>query len=311
MDTFTEYSNHIRQLDTDTYIGWISWYTVRDTLRVNHSKIAHLLDQTGLGRHLPRIPASSDVFRRVCSAAQRKRVPTSKTDVFRNFLLRDPGSRLDQKTIIRRVVREDVDASNNRLGYVEAGEAVFDRDTEQVYTKVLSGGKITQEILHSIVENFKAEANMLNAYAIRELIRRVLVSANAIIVRPGGGVYFVAHAHNQTLDALDTLATELGNEVSFHALPLIDDRRQKEMLKAAFEAESVERVQTLVTEIADLKKKDQRITSDRYASYVTSLNDLKAKTLEYSELLESSLAESHSALQILARQVVGLLPNVK
>ena len=311
MSVFTEYATHVQNLDRETWLGMLSWYTVAEDLRVPHDDMAALLEKVGLKAHMPRVPSDSDVFRRTCSAAQRKRVPTDDPGVFENFLVRDPGS--NDENLCRRIVREQVDASNRRLNYEEVGEACFDRDTGDIRTDLFApGDPVAREILATIRTHYLADRRTLNGYAVRELIRRVLVSANATNVRyPGGGVYFLSVVHANTVAALEDMASELGNDVSVHTLPLLDDTKQRLMLRQAFEAESVDRANALATEIAELLKSDRQISPDRYATYLTALTDLKGKLAEYSDLLETGLSSTGASLSILQRQVVALLRKVK
>lgn len=311
MSVFTEYASHVQNLDRDTWLGMLSWYTVAEDLRVPHDDMKALLEKVGLSAHMPRVPSDSDVFRRTCSAAQRKRVPTDDPGVFENFLVRDPGSNDDN--LCRRIVREQVDASNRRLSYVEVGEACFDRATGDIRTDLFApGDPVAREILATIRCGYLADRRTLNGYAVRELIRRVLVGANATNVRyPGGGVYFLSVVHATTVAALEDMAAELGSNVSVHSLPLLDDKKQRLMLRQAFEAESVDRANALATEIADLLKGDKEISPDRYATYLTALTDLKAKLAEYSDLLETGLHSTGASLSILQSQVVALLRKVK
>lgn len=310
MSVFTDYASHVQGLDRETWLGMLTWYTVAEDLRVSHDDLKTILGNVGLAGHMPRVPSDSDVFRRTCSAAQRKRVPNSGGN-FDNFLVRDPGSKDDN--LCRRIVREEVDSSNQRLSYAEVGEVCFDRLTGDIHTTLFPpGDDMAREILDVIRTNYLADRRTLNGYAVRELVRRVLVGANATNVRyPGGGVYFLSAEHAGTVAALEEMADALGEGVSIHALPLIDDRKQRDMLKKAFEAESIDRATGLAGEIADLLKSDKPISAERAATYVTALRDLRGKLAEYSGLLETGLSSTSASLTILQRQVKALTKKVQ
>jgi hypothetical protein len=309
MSVWTDYAKHVQSLDRDTWLGMLTWYTVAQDLQVPQAAVAAALTNAGLSHHVPPAPHNSDVFRRTCSAAQRKRVPTADPDIFENFLVRDPGS--DPNFIHRHVIREQVDGANKRLGYTTVAEIRFDKSTGAV-THQLATDPIAEEICRQVHDHYAAERGCLNGYAVRELIRRVLLGANATNVRyPGGGVYFLSADHAITVAGLEEMADALGDKVSLHVLPLLDDRKQRDMLKKAFEAESIDRAQALVTEIAELRRAGRKISTEKYATYVTALNELKAKLGEYSALLETGLSSTESSLQILQRQVIGLMADVE
>jgi len=288
-ESFKDYSERVAQ-GNNALLGWLCWYSVPDNLSIEHEEVFKILVKAGLGGHVPRRPQDGEVFRRVSTAAARKRVATEDPQVFENYLVRDmPG-----EDITRRIVCERVDANNRKLGYTEVAELAFNRKTAVVTCTHLGtgSGKAGALIRDKICNDIKAEYEMnrgcLNGYAIRMLILRVLKEAcNATNVRyPSGGVYFVSEAHAGRLAALERLGealSELGAVV--HTLPLIDDKRQREMLRRAFESESVDAIDSLLAEITDLKKSGKKITMDRYASYVTQLNDLNTKTKQYTDLL--------------------------
>lgn len=309
MSVFTDYASHVQGLDRETWLGMLSWYTVAEDLRVPHDDMVTLLAKVGLSSHMPRVPSDSDVFRRTCSAAQRKRVPNPGGN-FDNFLVRDPGSKDDN--LCRRIVREEVDSSNQRLSYAEVGEVCFDRTTGDIRTTLFPpGDDMAREILDVIRTNYLADRRTLNGYAVRELIRRVLVGANATNVRyPGGGVYFLSVDHAGTVAALEDMAEVLGSDVSVHSLPLLDDKKQRTMVKRAFEAESIDRANAMVAEIAELLK-GEAVSAERVATYVTALGDLRGKLDEYSGLLETGLSSTSASISILQRQVAALMKKVK
>lgn len=309
-ESFKDYSDRVAQ-SGNALLGWLCWYSVPENLRVDHEEVFKILVKAGLGGHVPGRPKDAEVFRRVSTAAARKRVKTIDPQVFENYLVRDmPGD-----NITRRIVREKVDSNNRKLGYTEVAELTFDRKTAKVECIHLGGGpgKIRDEICKEIKAAYHADRGCLNGYAMRMLILTVLKNAcNATNVRyPSGGVYFVGEDYADKLVALEKLGeaiAPLGAIV--HTLPLIDDKRQREMLKRAFEAESVDAIDSLLAEITDLKQSGKRITMDRYASYVTALNDLGTKTKQYTELLEGGLTSTQSRITIFKKAVIGLKGQV-
>lgn len=316
MSVFTDYALHVKGLDPDTYLGQLVWYTVPEDIQAKHADILAALTAVGLGTHTPRPPSDSDVFRRTASAAARKRVATHTPGVVANYLVRDPGSK--DNLINRRIVRELVDAANQRLSFDEVAEVHFDRTNSGVGYSLLcdniaDADPIASDICDTIVAGYDAERGCLNGYAIRELIRRVLVDNNATNVRyPAGGVYFLSLDHAQAVAGIEDVAAALPG-VNVHSLPLLDDGKQRTMLRKAFEAESVDRAQALVTEIAQLAKEaseGKKISTERYATYVTALNDLKGKMAEYTGLLQTGMTTTASSLQILQRSVIGLMAHV-
>jgi hypothetical protein len=314
-ESFKDYSERVAQ-GNNALLGWLCWYSVPENLSIDHEEVFKTLVKAGLGGHVPRRPQDAEVFRRVSTAAARKKVPTKDPQVFENYLVRDMPS----DNITRRIVCESVDANNKKLGYREVAELSFDRATSKVQCIHLGSGagsgkevRVRDEICKQIRTEYEAQRGCLNGYAIRMLILKVLKDGcNATNVRyPSGGVYFVGEDYAESLTALDKLGDALAPlGAIIHSLPLIDDKRQREMLKRAFEAESVDAIDSLLAEITDLKKSGKKITMDRYAAYVTQLNDLGAKTKEYTELLEGGLTTTQSRISIFKKAVIGLKGQV-
>lgn len=312
MSVFTDYADRIKALDPDTYIGQIVWYTVAEGVQAKQADIQAALALVGLSEFTPKPPSDSDVFRRCATAAAQKRVPTSTPGVVANYLVRDPGSK--GALIVRRIVRELVDSNNQRLSFDEVAEVRFDRTTAGVDWSILAlseAGPVDLDtvrgICNGIKDGYDAERGCLNGYAIRELIRRTLIANNATNVRyPAGGVYFLSLAHAPAIAGLEDALSTLDG-VSIHPLPLIDDGKQRSMLKKAFEAESVDRAQAMITEIAELQRAGKKIGKERYATFVTELGQLNGKLGEYGDLLQTGLSTTSASLRLLQRSVVGLM----
>ena len=307
-ESFKDYSERVAS-SGNALLGWLCWYFVPESIRVDHEEVFKILVKAGLGGHVPKRPADSEVFRRITTAAARKRVPTKDPQVFENYLIRD----IPSDDITRRIVCETVDTNNKRLGYFEVAEFTFERKTAKVKCNHFDNNAVANQICKSVKAEYEADRGCLNGYAIRMLILKVLKDAcNATNVRyPSGGVYFVNEEYAGRLAALEKLGValaELGAVV--HTLPLIDDKRQRDMLKRAFEAESVDAIDRLLSEITDLKKSGARVTMDRYAGYVTTLNELNAKTKEYADLLETGLSSTNSRMAIFKKAVMGLKGQV-
>lgn len=310
MSVFSDYADHVKTLDRDTYLGVLTWYTVAGELRVPQADLKALLDAVGLGGFCPRIPNNADIFRRTSTAAQRKRMATSLPDVFVNLLVRSPGD--DTEHLYRRVVREEVDSSNRRLDYVEVAELVFDRSTADVTYTLLAPSAEAEDLCQGVVAAYLMDKGNLNGASIRDMIQRVLTGANATSVRyPAGGVYFLGVEKAHVVAGLEEVISQLPPGGMVHSLPLIDDIKQRTMIQKAFEAESVGRITALATEIAALKKAGTKISSEKYASYLTALRELKGKTTEYSDLLEEGLTTTASAITIFERQVKSLMKLVE
>jgi hypothetical protein len=298
-------------LSPDMYLGYLSWYSIAG-VKVDHNDFTRSLLINGLDDHLPPVPRTPDIFKRVTTEAQVRRVPTSEEGVLENYLVRQVGK--DNEAIWRRIVVERVDTGGRKLGYVEAYEFKFVRATSVIeVTAIAPEGTYptADEMVQRVRTEFAAWANGLNSYSVREHIRSIFIRMHATAVRPAGGVYFVSSRHGDKMAALERLVAALPGNCAFHYLPLVDNTKQREMLKAAFEDESIGAIDALLMEIKDIRGSNKKITRDKFASYAEQYNTLRDKVLDYSNLLNDALDATGSRLEIFSESISELMNNVR
>ncbi len=314
MDTYSDYEAAVKQYDPEVFLGRLAWYSISESSHIDHGKFCGVLVDNGLSSHLPPVPRSSDVFKRACTAAQRKKVPTAHPKVFINYLVREVGK--DSDNVWRRLVAEQVDTEGHKLGYTELVELHFYRPTSKITVTVLpeAGGALddtARAVVETIEKLFVEWDNSLTPYSIRELIRKILTGMNATVVRPSGGVYFVRQMYAEQIEAMERAIATLPGGSSLHSLPLVDDSKQRAMLRQAFEDESIGAIDGLLGEISVILKSGTKITSDRFAQFKSEYDGLKKKVVDYSDLLDVALAETGSRLEIMNDALFQLLGRVK
>lgn len=311
MTEFSEYTEKMKQADPDLFLGRLAWYTVSN-VTIKHEKLVQLLVQNNLSGFLPKVPADSDAFRRVCSNAEKRRVATGDSNVYDNYLVRKMGK---GGKLIAHIVRERVDANTEKVAFVsELCKLTWTKTPSGAVVEYKCQGNdaVAESIAQEIIRAYHAETGTMNSYAVRELIRRVVMSMNATNVRGnGGGVYFINHDHNSRLDDLEGFAKTLPGDVQVHSLPLLDDNKQREMLRRAYESEAIEDLERTIDEIIELKTSGKKVTSNVVAGFLDTLQRAKAKDREYSGLLQTSLDSAASRIQILTRQVMELSAKVE
>lgn len=319
MTSITQYQQQVAT-QKDAYLGFLAWYTCTD-VKVSHQALVQGLQTAGLHSAIPSVPADVDVFRRVSTNAERKKVATSIADTFDNYLIR-PTDESDPITVRRMIVKERVNKTGKRLTY-DNGQGTgtaelyyidFHRDVSRIAYGPMDGGfqdTVCEEICKTIVADFWAWRGCLNSYAIREMVRRILLGMGATMVRDGGGVYFVSHEHQATLTALETFVSGLPGGSTFHSLPLIDDQKQRDMIRRAYEAESTDAVDRMLGEISEIKTSGKKISPDKYAAMVTKFQELTSKTKDYETVLQDSLRATNSRLTIFQRSIFDLRSSVK
>lgn len=313
--SFKSYVSHVREtMDPDLFLGFLCWYSVPGSCTSTYDDYKKLVEDTGAPIRLARPPKASNVFRRACTDSQKnhRKEASGNVDVFYNYTIRETGK--DDQKLYRKMVREEIDHEGHELAFVELGDITFIRETGFIRAK----GNLNvpydpqfQEIVTEIRTYVQEHALTVTAYSIRESIRNALEGGHihAVRVNPNGGVYFVNANKAEILSKIEHLCSELPG-VTFELPPLLDDGKQRELLRTAFQEESVGALQLLSAEMIDLAQGDGDITEDRWVKLRMAYEDQRARVNEYSGLLNDALDESSASLEICDRQIMNLRKKV-
>jgi hypothetical protein len=305
---FDQYSQHLKDAEIPA-LGYLAWYHVPDSSQIVHKDFLKLVETSDAPIKTPNVPKAADVFRRACNNAKMLKV-RSDHNTYYNYTMRDAG--YDEGFVFRRMVEEELDNKNHKLGFRVLGLVTFaKKGVSAAYSREIDADDPAVaywDAMKGKVDEFLSTKMLhLPAIAVREATRKGLeIHLLGTRVRPSGGVYFVGMDKGDKLEALDYVINHVP-ESSFHILPLVDDARQREMLKQAFEDESIEETTRMVGEITDLLKSDSNIPAPTFLAYQERYNFQKRKLKEYSNLLSDALDRSQNALDICNKQIVALL----
>lgn len=307
--SFAEYAERLRGGDRDLFLGELVWFSVTENAGIQHTTLVAELEKLGIAKYASRAPRDDDVFRRTCSQHQRKRVPTAQDGVFENYLIRDV--KRGGGIVVKHIVVEQVDGANKRLSYTPAVSLQFESVGGIITIEALSAQPDDQvmNVAELIEQDFQRERGMVNSYGIRDLIRTVLADTGATSVRPGGGVYFVMQSKVDYVDALDALS-KVVRGVDVHSVPLIDDKRQREMVRKAVEAETVGEIDKTLAEIEEIMDGEE-ITVERFTVMTNRMLTLKGRTQEYAELLDEELGNTEFRIKVLETKMRQLYHHTK
>ncbi len=317
----TDLSNKLtKNYDPELFLGRLCWYSIPDSVVISRDDFIDKLNARGItfGANIPEI-RPVDVFKRGCTASERnKYCPTDiergflgiGVDCHINYLFRNSGQ--DKNKVWRSLVREIVDSTGHTIDYTEIASLTYDRASKTIDKtfKVSYWLDFERGIVNDVLSYFNEEADRITPYAIREFVRKGLEwNIHAIKVRPSGGIYFTQEQFSNTVSNLETVINEVGG--SFHTLPLLDDSKQREMLKKAFEEESLGDINEMMAEISDILINKKNISADRYLDFKTRYDKLIKKVLEYSDVLDEAMELTSGYLEVAEKQIILLLDNVK
>ena len=318
MNTFTQQVEHIKdRYDTSMWLGRIIWYSLTEDAAIDYESFVQLAETTLADvEHtpLPSPPRSFDVFIRACTKAQSKRTPLTDSS-YANYLVRHVAS--EAGDVWRNIVREVVDSEGHRLSYAEVVQLHFERSTSKIHVDILDQDIYNSDlnivdVLDQIHDYYDSENNKLTTYTIREFIRKNLEwRLHSIKVRPSGGIYFVHETNGPGVDAFEALVAGLPGSNTLHQLPLLDDGKQREMVREAFETEAIEEVDTLIAELREVVSSERKVSANKFADYHEKFSTLTEKIAGYSDLLDMTLTKTSFRLESLQELLTSTLSQVR
>jgi hypothetical protein len=234
--------------------------------------------------------------------------------------------RRDDQAIVCHLVREVRDSSRARLSYQdEVAQVVFIRDRRPGASPGAGELSVTVNIdavpqrehpevyavLDSIREQFARHSRYVTGDKMRAMLRVYIESLLAIRVRATGGVYFVHRHHQDTLDALRVLVKRFGGGSALYPIPLPDQEEMREMVISAFRQKATQDLQRLASDIAAAQGKAADRGGSVTAAAAEALYDrfraLQAEAGQHSELLNTDLADTSAAMNLVSTQIAALL----
>lgn len=285
-------------LPKEMTLGFISWYTVTNP-RVTHEKMVELVTDLGLDPYiLPNPPRRGDAFKRACRYSESMGLTIPGSAHKANILIRAVANTAAE--VERHMVLEIVDADGRHLEYIDAAHLKFDRTVNKltVLKRSLQTGyeEMVMKAINIFQQNFEDAAIYIDAQVVRSMIRQQLGRIGAIGVRRQGSVYFYAASHEDVGVALEAFCSQMGAGSGFHALPLVDTTKQREMVINAFEEEVHERAIQILTELNGFKDQEKKITIRAWTEYRTELQNLQENLSSYKGLVDNEMTKANVEL---------------
>ena len=290
-------------------LGHIAWYSIVKP-RLTADDLMALITDLGLDPAIiPQPPRTGDAFKRACRYSERKGLNLPYTVNTANVLIRPVTQ--TQHDIERHVVVEVVDPDGRTLDYHNAASLTYKRADGILNVSKHSISDdidpIIDETIQAFAINLKDATTYVDAQVIRSMIRKQLNLMSAIAVRAQGSVYFIPYRSHKLTEGLEKFLTYFGPGSAFHALPLIDDQKQREMVKQAFEQEVHEGASQLITELSQLTESQTEITPGAWAVYRDKFNTLRSQMTDYESMVKTELLQADSEMDALEMHLANFL----
>ena len=307
-DIITSYAKQVQQ-GNNKLLGLLAWYSVPTAAEIEYAEFVKLITDNDAPISKMKPPSPNNVFRRACSHSKLNKQVGPDDEIKCNYSFGDVS--YDKTYIYKAIVEEQVDKSNHTLAHRTIADITFEKASHKIVCrrKIEDDDYATPALdtLMSDMEHFVAsKGTKIHDLIIRESARRALEGPlQSVGVRPGGVVYFVSNDYADELSALDTVINSVDG-ADFHILPLIDDQKQRGMLRNAVEDESVGKAQELMSEIAELLESDKPVPAKKFVELQERYALMYDKMGAYSKLLNDSLTGAKTSLTLCQKQISQL-----
>lgn len=279
--------NDLASMSDESIFGHTVWYSMRDA-DTKYADFDAARIAAGIDAKSPKERTPKSAFLKAMAALDRE---VRKV----GYLVRkldDTADEVNYVLISESKLKDASKAKGDRLRYVAAN--VFTFDKTNVCLKVES-------------DPFKGDANRLYEFfcetMISKDIRTWLIARiremNAIMLRPGGGIYFVPELHTAELQRLEDFVAGIGASILFKLPVRMTTAEKKTMGTVA--------IASLTSEFNDLERTipddlDKARTST-IKNAIANFGELKAKALYYSTAFEISIEGLNKAISAATKKL--------
>ncbi len=305
------------EVQSDAFVGQLFFFSIPATLKIAPLALAEGFKTAGIdSKYLPQPIHPSNAFRSASSTLKRdEEMPVNGHSAHVSLLVREVGD--DATNIVRHIVVEIADKEHVRLLYTEAAQ--LELVGSDVTVSELPGmaelpdtvANIVRESIDGFPARFSEYLENLNDGYIRRAITAMMRAEHIIRLRRDGVVYFALQAHKHVVDQLaDLFEWMQPGSAEFRDLPLIDVRKQRQMVVQETARHVHGEVDNLVREIDKLllrkKQNGAKIRSKTVSKYLEELGRLTQLVTEYRQATGDKIAEAVSALDLLRMQATEL-----
>ncbi|OPX87900.1 MAG: hypothetical protein A4E53_02272 [Pelotomaculum sp. PtaB.Bin104] len=294
------------------FLGNLTWFTITDC-RIKRADLEAMFTEAGIDNaYMPKEINKRDAFRRAAKVGEVKKAPLND-DQFLNVMVRDV--RQDKDNIIKQLVREVVDAKNERLEYKPvANLSLFD----ELHVIPIVDMNYSERLAASKIESaFEIEKENYDGRTIRNIVMNVLKDCKPVAVRPSGGVYFVPQEYQPIIDSLRVFVERAsdhsitGFKSRLYKVPVVNAEEQLQMLEESLEDQVKAEAGSMVEEMTKLIKSGKDISQSAAAKYIQRVKDLSNMVKRYEEMLNTQIVEAQADLELVTKQAMKVLDKVE
>lgn len=326
ISAISNYTEAIEQLPQEAFLGSLLFFSISQA-DVNLANAKRDLTAAGLSTDsLRKNLRPVDAFRKAAKRIEKKfkEVNGIRSEMMVRSVGED-GAQSYRHIILERAVVQA--GKKRRVFYEKVGELTFTRGVKkdgeyeghgvEVRRTTDNIGALTPEEdqwlteqLATFQDHYDHLLHYMDSHAVRTFVREYVYNLSGTCVKESGGLYFIKQDHHSEVEKLTEWVKSIGSE--FHALPLLNLVEQKEMILEAFEDETIQEVERLMTEIARiLSDPDRKIEEKTFDAYADKASNLAAKIDEYNSMLGTKAERAAYEVSIFGQQVLSLATRIK
>lgn len=302
-------SGYLEELKAEraAWLGQIVFWHIATATRVPVPDLQSAMELAHLKGFAPKEPRLTNVFRSVSSSHARKGVETDTPGVRENYRIEEV--KRSEGRVVKDIVVQQVDGNNEELSYDVQVRLEYIQESNTVrYWWIGEGDENPQSmnLAELIATDFRNAQGSYNSNVIRNILRNILEGSNATPIE--NKAHFVGLDFANRVAGLELLSETIP-DIHITAIPLTDSAKQRKMIKQAYEAATVGKINGVLSELDELKGK--KISADQFSNLLEQKDKIKTRTREYADLLQIALQESDNWLTIYEKRIMQLLPQVE
>lgn len=279
-------------------LGYITWYTLYQP-DVTHDRIEQLVNDHNLDKHLlPPKPRVVDAFKRACRYTEKTKIRLPGTDNIAKVMVPRVAQTPDE--VERQMVVQIADPEGRTLSYDIVAKLLFNREHNTLTIDPIENYDLqwlVDERVNKFQQEFKYALEHIDHQVLRRIIREEFDFMNALIVRSGGGVYFIPKDRYDRLLGLQMLFSVFDNGSVLHSLPLLDSTDQRNMVKSAFETAVHDQAIKAITDLKESLKGGGSVPFKVWEDYNKLSQVLADRKAEYEDLVGEEIDKASIELK--------------
>lgn len=306
----------VKDLNNSEILGFLEFHSITD-LRVHTDRLKEMVQDVGLDPKIaPDKIQPHDAYRRATKRAESSiEIKYNGKDVKAKLLVRE--FKTDANVVVRHLVREVADETDEDFKFVTVGKFVFQRKSgtmdiswESGYLNEYPYNNVMKDISNLYTEwtEFHTRDTVSN------IVRNVIQKLNHVAIMPNGKATFIPRNQRYTIEALQELVENLkpyhvtNNESRMELIPVIDTIEQRNSIGQRAEEEIAKEADQLMADFAGMLDSDSfdsvKIVQ-RFAERVTALQirseEYIGLTSRKMDVLQNQLADAMKKIMDQAR----------